>query len=71
MNKHEKLNYLASKHYNTWMRTYKEVENNLSDQQGARCVCGQLATGLHERNCRRFRAKIQSETIKQLKHLLP
>lgn len=34
------------------------------------CVCGKLATGLHEANCRRFNKMVDKETCKRLEYLL-
>ena len=30
------------------------------------CICGKLATGLHEKNCRRFNEKVDKETARKL-----
>lgn len=67
----EKINFLETEHFAEWLDTRKKVDAELSDRQGMWCVCGRLATGLHERGCSRFNNKVNSETIKQLKHLLP
>ena len=70
MKKSEKINYLVTNHWVSYETKYIEIENKLSAQQGVMCICGRLATGLHESNCQRFRNKVESETIKALKHLL-
>ena len=70
MNKSEKINYLIINHNISWQTKYREVENKLSSQQRVLCLCGRLATGLHESGCQRFKNKVQSETIKELKHLI-
>lgn len=69
MNKQEKLNYLQNNHFSEWLKTREEVENELSDKQEVFCICGRLATGLHESNCRKFRNRVESETIKKLEYL--
>lgn len=71
MNKADKIQYLLDNHFSTWREKYKEVEQNISEQQKYICVCGRLATGLHESSCSRFKEKVKSETLKQLKHLIP
>ena len=70
MKKGEKINYLVTNHWKVYDKKYRKVEDKLSSQQGIMCLCGRLATGLHESNCQRFRHKIESETIKALKHLI-
>jgi hypothetical protein len=67
----EKLEYLQDNHFDDWLTTRQKVDIELSDRQSMFCVCGRLATGFHEKGCRRFNDKVNSETIKRLKHLLP
>lgn len=71
MKLHEKLEFLQEKHFGEWMKTRQVVELEVSDRQAIFCVCGRLATGLHEMNCGRFRNRVTAETVKRLKHLLP
>lgn len=66
----EKIRILEKEHWTEWYETRRKVDDEISEQQGMWCVCGRLATGLHERNCSRFRNKVNSETVKRLKHLL-
>lgn len=66
----DKIRILEKEHWSEWYETRRKVDDELSEQQGMWCVCGRLATGLHERNCSRFRNKVNSETVKRLKHLL-
>ena len=61
---------LTTNHLTEWMRMRKRVEGEVSDAQGMFCVCGSLATGLHESRCAKFREKVNVETIKRLEHLL-
>jgi hypothetical protein len=70
MKEAEKINQLQDNHFPEWVKTRKATEDELSDKQSMFCICGRLATGLHEMNCRRFRNKVNSETVKKLKHLL-
>ena len=71
MKKHEKLAYLKAQNLSLFVKTHEEVWTELSDRQKMFCCCGRLATGLHERNCKKFRDKVDAETIVRLKHLLP
>lgn len=66
----EKINHLQDNHFGEWLKARSEVENELSNKQDLRCVCGKLATGFHESTCRLFQNKINSETVKRLKELL-
>ena len=70
MNLTQKINYLQENNYAEWVKTYKQVEDEMSAKQEMFCVCGKLATGLHESGCRKFRGKITSETASRLKHLI-
>jgi hypothetical protein len=66
----EKLNHLQNNHMGEWLKTRREVEDEISDKQSMFCVCRRLATGFHESGCRQFQNKVNSETVKKLKHLL-
>ena len=70
MKKYEKLEYLKTNYYGVFLTTHYQAFNDLSDQQTMFCCCGRLATGLHERHCRKFNDKVNSEVIRRLKHLL-
>lgn len=69
MTKEDKIKYLINNHKELFYRTRSEVFAELSMQQPL-CCCGKLATGLHERNCKKFNNKVDSFTIKKLKHLI-
>lgn len=62
----EKIRLLENDHFGDWIDTRMKVVDELSDGQSTWCVCGRLATGLHERSCRRFNNKVNSETVKRL-----
>jgi hypothetical protein len=66
----EKITYLQENHFGDWLKAMQETRNEMSDRQSMFCVCGRLATGLHENGCKRFRNKIVSETVKKLGHLI-
>lgn len=71
MKKWEKLAYLKNVDIDLFINTRNQVEEELSEKQTMFCCCGKLATGLHEARCKKFNDKVDSETIKRLKHLLP
>ena len=65
----EKLNYVQTNFMGIWLNKRGEVLDKLSSQNTPMCICGRLATGFHESCCRRFQNKVNSETLKELKHL--
>ena len=69
MKRADKKAYLTVHYYEQWANTRSTVESLLSSKQSLVCVCGRLATGLHEQGCQRFQRLVDSETIKQLNHL--
>lgn len=66
----EKITYLQDNHLGEWLKTRQEVGDEISNSQSLICLCGRLATGLHESGCRKLQKKVTSETIKRLKHLI-
>ena len=66
----EKLTYIQDNHFGDWLKTRKVVEAEISNKQSMFCLCGKLATGLHEMSCRKFLNKITSETLNRLEHLI-
>ena len=66
----EKLNILQDNHFSEWLKTRREVANEESAKQSMFCVCGRLATGLHESHCTKLSKRITNITIKRLSHLL-
>lgn len=66
----ELLAVIQDKHFGDWLKTRREVEDEISNRQSMFCVCGRLATGLHESHCRKFSDKVTIETIGRLKHLV-
>jgi len=70
MKKTEKIKFLHDNHFKKWLDTQYEVKDELSRAQSVFCICGRLATGLHETNCRKFKAKIINETLMRLDHLI-
>lgn len=66
----DKIEYLQKNHWSDWVKTFKQVEQELSDRQTYFCLCGRLATGLHEMNCQKFLARLRRETVKRLSKFL-
>ena len=66
----QKLSYLKDNHFSEWLKVRQETEEELSSRQSMFCLCGRLATGLHEMGCKRFKDKIVNETIKKLESLI-
>jgi hypothetical protein len=71
MKKEEKLEFLQKHYLGDWLKTRSVVDGEMSKKQSLLCVCGKLATGLHESSCRKFIDIVNRETIKRLKHLFP
>lgn len=66
----EKIRTLQSKHLPEWLKTRQIIDSEFSQKQEMFCICGKLATGLHERSCRKFNQLVNKETMKKLTHLL-
>lgn len=71
MKKNEKLAYLIHNHFDLFVETHLRAYNDLSEKQEVFCCCGRVATYSHEVHCKDFGAKVENETIKRLRHLLP
>jgi hypothetical protein len=67
----DKLAFYQDNHWSEWIAMYRKVEEEISDKQSMFCVCGRLATGLHERGCSKFRSAVIKETVKRLEISLP
>jgi hypothetical protein len=65
----KKIKYLQDNHFGEWLRVRKICIDEVSAKQSTFCVCGGLATISHISSCRRFNAKINSETVKKLNYL--
>ena len=70
MNLKDKVEWLKTRFFSDFISTRERVFNELSDKQSMFCICGKLATGLHERSCRKFNKVVDSETVKHLNHLI-
>lgn len=70
MKKEDKLRILRERTPVLFVRTRHQVERELSEAQSMWCICGRLATGLHESNCRRFQKLVDTKTLERLNYLL-
>lgn len=66
----EKKEFLINNFPNEFVNARFDVFNSLSSKQSIFCVCGKLATSLHERNCKKFNNLVDKETVKKLEHLI-
>lgn len=66
----EKLSYLYENYMGKWIQARGIVEDELSSKQSMFCLCGRLATGIHERSCSKFNNKVTSEAVKRLNYLI-
>ena len=71
MTNSEKIEWLKSHFFADFISTREKVFNDLSDRQSMFCICGKLATGLHELNCSKFRKVVDKEVLIRLSYLLP
>lgn len=62
----EKMELIRNEHFALWLKTRQEMFDKLSYEQSMFCVCGRLATGMHEMNCRKFNKKVDQETVKKI-----
>ena len=66
----KKIAFLQQNHIVEWLETRRKVADEMSDKQSLMCLCGRLATGLHEMNCTKFQRNINEETARRLANLL-
>ena len=66
----DKKKFLKKNYPDDYENVRREVFNTLSNEQTVFCVCGRLATGLHEDHCKKFNALVDKETVKTLQHLI-
>ena len=66
----EKLTYLQDNYFSKWLEMRQEVDDEMSNRQLMFCVCGRLATGLHEMYCKKFKDHVIKETVKRLEYLI-
>lgn len=50
-------------HTMSWVQTWNDAFDELSGMQTIFCVCGKVASGWHERNCKKFREKVDGEVL--------
>ena len=66
----DKKKFLINNFRDDYVNTRREVFNALSNEQAVFCVCGKIASGLHEDRCSKFNALVDKETVKKLEHLI-
>lgn len=66
----DKKKFLIKNFRCDYVNTRREVFNALSNEQAVFCVCGKIASGLHEDRCSKFNALVDKETVKILEHLI-
>ena len=57
-------------HLQEWMTAWNDAFDELSRAHSIFCVCGKVASGLHERSCSAFRKKVDDAAIKRLEYLI-
>jgi hypothetical protein len=67
--KAERIAFLKKYAMEDWIKTREEADEEVSREHSMKCVCGKLCTGLHESYCRKFKEKVDTRTVKKLKHL--
>ena len=70
MKRQEKIDNLKDEHLSEWLKEWQRQRDELSENQSIFCVCGRLATGLHQNNCRKFHKEVDKRTFYALEHLL-
>lgn len=67
----DKLKFIQDNYFSEWIKTRSIVSNEESEKNTMFCVCGKLATGLHESHCRKLSKRVTDITLKRLAHLIP
>lgn len=62
----ERLQWFINNDFQNWLKFRKIAEDEISSKQSMFCVCGRLATGLHENGCRKFRGKVEKRAVELL-----
>lgn len=71
MKEKEKIDWLKSHCFSEFASMYGKVFDDFFETQPIFCFCGKLATGIHERTCKKFNNKVEREVLRRLAHLLP
>jgi hypothetical protein len=66
----DKIILLLNNHLSDWYKVRQIVKDEISIGQMSLCCCGRLATGFHESTCKKFKNKVDRETVKRLEHLI-
>lgn len=65
------IKYLTENHYQEFIDTYKQVDQEFQEEHRMFCICGTFNTGLHEMYCKRARDYKYRQVIERLSYLLP
>ena len=65
------IKYLTENHYQEFIDTYKQVDQEFLEEYRMFCICGTLNTGLHEMYCKQSRDYKYRQVVKRLSYLLP
>lgn len=71
MTLNKKLEYIQNNHFSEWSKMRSKVADEESSKQSIFCICGRLATGLHENGCRKLANRITKITVDRLSTLIP
>lgn len=70
MKKQEKIEFLYKNYPKLWKNALNKARDRADDETPIVCYCKRLATELHTDNCRKFRNKVETYAINELKYLL-
>ena len=56
----------SEKDFGKWIDMRRVVEKEVSNSNPVICVCGRLATGMHEMRCKKFNDRVDLKTAKRL-----
>lgn len=57
-------------HLQEWVTAWNDAFDELSRAQSIFCVCGKVASSLHERSCPAFRKKVDDAATGKLEYLI-
>ena len=71
MTKDEKIRWLIQHAPGSYARARAKAEHELDGLTPMFCFCGALATGLHTSRCKKFRSRMNTLIINELKEMPP
>jgi len=66
----EKIDFLKEHHMREFLDARETVADELSNTNKLFCICGKLATGLHESMCRKFSRRVDEITANKIYPLM-